>query len=46
VDAFQKQIAERQNADLKKGGTERIADDPGALQMAQDLAKEKGISAD
>jgi putative membrane protein len=46
LDAFQKEISDGQNADLKKAAQKAQPVIQGHYQMAQDLAKQKGVSAD
>jgi predicted outer membrane protein len=46
VDAFQKEISDGQNADLKKAAQKALPTIQKHYQMAQDLAKQKGIAAD
>jgi predicted outer membrane protein len=46
LDAFQKEISDGQNADLKKVAQEALPTIREHSQMAQDLAKKKGVTAD
>jgi putative membrane protein len=46
VDAFQKEISDGQNADLKKAAQKALPTIQKHYQMAQDLAKQKGVAAD
>lgn len=46
LDAFQKEISDGQNADLKKAAQKALPTIQEHSQMAQDLAKKKGVTAD
>jgi putative membrane protein len=46
LDAFQKEISEGQNADLKRAAQKALPTIQEHSQMAQDLAKKKGVTAD
>ena len=46
MDAFQKEISDGQNADLKKAAQKALPTIQKHYQMAQDLAKKKGVAAD
>jgi putative membrane protein len=46
LDAFQKEISDGQNADLKKAAQKALPTIQEHAQMAQDLAKKKGVTAD
>jgi putative membrane protein len=46
VDAFQKEISDGQNADLKQAAQKALPTIQMHYQMAQDLAKNKGVTAD
>jgi len=46
LDAFQKEISDGQNADLKKAAQKALPTIQKHYQMAQDLAKQKGVTAD
>ena len=45
VDAFQKEISDGQNADLKQAAQKALPTIQKHYQMAQDLAKQKGVTA-
>jgi predicted outer membrane protein len=46
IDAFQKEISDGQNADLKKAAQKALPTIQEHSHMAQDLAKKKGVTAD
>jgi putative membrane protein len=46
VDAFQREISDGQNADLKKAAQKALPTIQQHYQMAQDLANQKGVAAD
>jgi putative membrane protein len=46
LDAFRKEISDGQNADLKKAAQKALPTIQEHAQMAQDLAKKKGLTAD
>ena len=46
LDAFRKEISDGQNADLKKAAQKALPTIQEHAQMAQDLAKKKGVTAD
>jgi predicted outer membrane protein len=46
VEAFQREISDGQNADLKKAAQKALPTIQKHYQMAQDLAKQKGVAAD
>lgn len=46
MDAFQKEVSDGQNADLKKAAQKALPTIQEHAQMAQNLAKKKGVTAD